>query len=156
MKCLRLFSRRHKDWFDENHAKIMDLRGKKWAPHLPHHHDPQYSTKKRSNCIRSTVKLQQHEIQDSYLNDRGDEIQGYFYNCQKEVYGPTCTGSSPLLNTDGTKLILGKNKIMERWAEHFDGVLNRPSSINDKAIERQSQVPVNEPLEVTLTLEEVR
>ena len=59
------------------------------------------------------------------------------------------------LNTDGTKLILQKNKIMERWAEHFDGVLNR-SSINDKAIERLRQVSVNESFDVTQALREVQ
>ena len=33
-----------------------------------------------------------------------------------------------------------KNKILERWVEHFDGVLNRPSSINNKIIEWREQV----------------
>ena len=32
---------------------------------------------------------------------------------------------------------------MKRWAEHFDGVLNRPSSINDDAINRLPQVECN-------------
>ena len=29
MECLGLSTRRHRDWFDENHAKIMDLIGEK-------------------------------------------------------------------------------------------------------------------------------
>ena len=32
---------------------------------------------------------------------------------------------------------------MKRWAEHFDGVLNRPSSISDGAINRLPQVVSN-------------
>ena len=32
---------------------------------------------------------------------------------------------------------------MKRWAEHFDGVLNRPSSINDGAINRLPQMKYN-------------
>ena len=32
---------------------------------------------------------------------------------------------------------------MKRWAEHLDSVLNRPSSINDDAINRLSQVECN-------------
>ena len=32
---------------------------------------------------------------------------------------------------------------MKRWAEHFDGVLNRPSSINDETIKRLPQVECN-------------
>ena len=79
-----------------------------------------------------------------------------FYSSLKEVYGPTSAGSSSLLSADGTKFISEKNKILERWAEHFDGVLNMPSSINDKSTERLPQVPVNESLDVTPTLGEVQ
>ena len=79
-----------------------------------------------------------------------------FYNSLKQVYSPTSAGSSPLLSADGTKLISEKNKIMERWAEHFDGVLNRPSPINEKAIERLPRFPVNESLDVIPTLGEVQ
>ena len=32
---------------------------------------------------------------------------------------------------------------MKRWAEHFDSVLNRPSSISDDAINRLPQVECN-------------
>ena len=65
-----------------------------------------------------------------------------FYSCRKEIYGPSSAGSSPLLCADGTKLISEKNKTLERWAKQFDGALNRPSSTNDKAIERLLQVPL--------------
>ena len=48
------------------------------------------------------------------------------------------------------------NKILQRWVKHFDGVLNRPSSINYEAIERLPQVLVNTLLDAVPTLEEVR
>ena len=40
-------------------------------------------------------------------------------------------------------LLTDKKAILKRWAEHFDGVLNRPSSINDEAINRLPQVECN-------------
>ncbi len=40
-------------------------------------------------------------------------------------YGPRSFGSSPLLNSDGTALITEKDKILQRWTEHFEAVLNR-------------------------------
>ena len=43
---------------------------------------------------------------------------------------------------------------MRRWARNFDGVLNRPFSINDEAIARLPQVPMN--TDAVPTLEEVR
>ena len=79
-----------------------------------------------------------------------------FYSSLIEVYDPTSASSSPLLSADGTKLISEKNKILEKWVEHFDGVLNRPSFINDNAIEQLLQLPMNESLNVTPTLGEVQ
>ena len=56
-----------------------------------------------------------------------------FYSGLKEIYGRTTSGTSPLLNIDGTTLITDKEDILKRWAEHFDSILNRPSVINDEA-----------------------
>ena len=50
---------------------------------------------------------------------------------------------TPLLSADGTSLLTDKEAILKRWAEHFDGVLNRPSSINDEAINRLPEVEYN-------------
>ena len=47
------------------------------------------------------------------------------------------------LSADGTSLLTDKKAILKRWAEHFDNVLNRPSSINDDAINRLQQVECN-------------
>jgi hypothetical protein len=103
-------------------------------------------------------------MQDSWLSSKADEIQSYadrhnmkqFYDALREVYGPTSSGSSPLLSADGNMLITDKEKILQRWAEHFNGVLNRPSSINVEAIDRLPQVPVNEALDDPPTLLETQ
>ena len=60
-------------------------------------------------------------MQDSWLSNKADEIQGHadrhdmknFYDALKEVdaYGPTSSGSSPLLSADGNPLIAEKEKI---------------------------------------------
>ena len=85
------------------------------------HHDPQCNNKKDvQRNIRSTIQLKLRKMQDSWLSARADDIQGYadknnmkiFYSSLKEVYAPTSAGSSPLLRTDGTKLISEKNKIL--------------------------------------------
>ena len=143
----------------------MDLIGKKCTAHLAHLHDPLYTIKKDAlRSIHSTIQLKLRKMQDSWLSTRTDEIHGYadkndmknFYRSLKEVYSSTSAGSSLLLSADGIKLISEKNKILERWAEHFNGVLNRPFSINDKTIEQLPQVRVNESLDVTPTQGEVQ
>ena len=103
-------------------------------------------------------------MQDSWLSNKADEIQGFadrndmknFYDGLKEVYGPTTSGSSPLLSADGSTLITDKEKILERWAEHFDSILNHPSTINDEAIDWLPQVPFDEMLDAVPTFEEIQ
>ena len=53
------------------------------------------------------------------------------------------TAQEPPLSANGTNLLTDKKAILKRWAEHFDGVLNRPSSISDEAINKLPQVKCN-------------
>ena len=90
-------------------------------------------------------------MQDSWLSRKADEIQSFadrkdmkkFFDALKTVYGGQSSGTTPLLSVDGTGLLTDKRGILKRWAEHFDSVLNRPSSINDDAFNRLPQVECN-------------
>ena len=66
-----------------------------------------------------------------------------FFDALQTVYNPQSSGTTPLLGADGTSLLTGKDAYLKRWAEHFDSVLNRPSPINDDAINRLPQVECN-------------
>ena len=66
-----------------------------------------------------------------------------YFNALKTVYSPQSSGTTPLLSADGTSLLTDKEAILKRWTEHFDSVLNRPSSINDDAFNRLPQVECN-------------
>ena len=101
-------------------------------------------------------------MQDSWLSKKADEIQSFadrkdmkkFFDALKTVYGPQSSGTTPLLGADGTSLLTDKGAILKRWAEHFDGVLNRPSSINDEAINRLPHVECNPLLDELPTVSE--
>ena len=80
---------------------------------------------------------------DFWLSKKADEIQSFadikntkkFFDALKKIYVPQSSGTTPLLSADGTSLLTDKEAFLKRWAEHFDGVLNRPS-IYDEAISR--------------------
>lgn len=55
------------------------------------------------------------------------------------------------LRPDGTTLLTDKHQILQRWAKHFESVLNRPSNISDEAINHLLQVPINHELDVLPT-----
>ena len=65
------------------------------------------------------------------------------------------SGSSLLLSADGSTLQVEKKMIIERWAEHFNSVLNRPAQINNEAINRLPQVPINHKLDVPPSKKEI-
>lgn len=157
--------RRNQDWFDENDEEIQALLTEKHQHYRAHQNDPTSLAKKDAfTNARRKVQKKLREMQDSWFSKKADEIQGYadshdikrFYDALKAVYGPQSSGSSPLLNADETQLLTEKKQILDRWAEHFNNVLNRPADINDEAIARLPQVEINKNLDTLPTVDEVR
>ena len=66
-----------------------------------------------------------------------------FHDALKTIYDPKSSGATTLLSADGSTLLTDKEAIFKRWAEHFLSVLNRPSSINEDAIDRLTQIECN-------------
>nr|VZI51540.1 unnamed protein product [Spirometra erinaceieuropaei] len=101
-------------------------------------------------------------MQDARTARKAEEIQGYadrnewknFFSAIKAVYGPPTKGTAPLLSADGSTLLTEKTQILQRWAEHFQGVLNRPFTISDAAIHRLPQVETNVDLDLPPSLQE--
>ncbi|XP_046846769.1 uncharacterized protein LOC124440415 [Xenia sp. Carnegie-2017] len=158
-------SRHQHDWFDENDEEIQALLDEKHRLHRAYQDDPTSVYKKNAFAsARRTVQCKLRAMRDSWLSAKADEIQAYadrndtkrFYEALNTIYGPRSSGNSPLLSSDGTSLITKKEKILHRWAEHFEAVLNRPSSINDKAIDRLPQVNINTTMDVPPVESEVR
>jgi hypothetical protein len=102
-------------------------------------------------------------MQDSWLLSKALEIQEYadtknmkaFYSAVNEVYGPQPSGSAPVYDKTGTVLLTDREEILHRWAEHFEAVLNRPSQINQDAINSLPQVRTNEELDSQPSLPEL-
>ncbi|BHF66146.1 hypothetical protein SprV_0200916000 [Sparganum proliferum] len=136
--------RQHQDWFDDNDAVISNLLAEKNRLHKAYVDHP--TTDNKAAFYRSRRHLQQRlrEMQDAWTARKAEEIQGYadrdewknFLSAIKTVYGPPTKGTAPLLSADGSTLLIEKTQILQRWAEHFRGVLNRPSAISDAAIAR--------------------
>ncbi|BHF63558.1 hypothetical protein SprV_0200655200 [Sparganum proliferum] len=154
--------RQHQDWFDDNDAVISNLLAEKNRLHKAYVDHPTADNK--AAFYRSRRQLQQRlrEMQDAWTARKAEEIQGYadrnewknFFSAIKAVYGPPTKGTAPLLNADGSTLLTEKTQILQRWAEHFRGVLNRPSAISDAAIDRLPQVETNADLDLPPSLQE--
>ena len=102
-------------------------------------------------------------MQDTWLSNRDNEIQSYvgrhdvkrFYDSLQCVYKSPTTGSSPMHGADNSRLITDKHKNFERWAQYFNSVFIRSSSINDETIQRFFQVAINPDLNILPSEDEV-
>ncbi|BHF84986.1 hypothetical protein SprV_1002814100 [Sparganum proliferum] len=154
--------RQHQDRFDDNDAVISNLLAEKNRLHKAYVDHPPADNK--AAFYRSRRQLQQRlrEMQDAWTARKAEEIEGYadrnewknFFSAIKSVYGPPTKGTAPLLSADGSTLLTEKTQILQRWAEHFRGVLNRPSAISDAAIDRLPQVETNADLDLPPSLQE--
>ena len=83
------------------------------------------------------------DLQDYWLRKKTEDSQSFadrkvmkkFHDALKTIYGPENSGATTLLSADGSTLLTDKEAVLKRWAEQFNSVLNRPSSINEDAID---------------------
>ena len=50
------------------------------------------------------------------------------YKELNQIYGPQHDGVAPVKSADGSTLLTEPSTILKRWDEHFDTILNQPSS----------------------------
>nr|VZH93823.1 unnamed protein product [Spirometra erinaceieuropaei] len=154
--------RQHQDWFDDNDTAIRNLLAEKNRLHKAYVDHPTDDNKAAFYRSRRHLQQRLREMQDAWTARKAEEIQGYadrnewknFFSAIKAVYGPPTKGTAPLLSADGSTLLTEKTQILQRWAEHFRGVLNRPSAISDAAIARLPQVETNADLDLPPSLQE--
>ena len=156
---------KHQDWFDENITEIQKFLDVKYQAHQAYQNDTSSQSKKYVyHAVVCKAQLHLRKLQDEWLSQKADKIQSYtdshnwkqFYGALKVVYGPHSSGSSPVLSADGSTLPIDKAKILGRWAENFNNVLNHPSSISEEAIAHLPQVVINTNLDDSPTVKEVR
>ena len=71
-----------------------------------------------------------------------------FYNGLREVYGPQRRGTTQLLAQDGTTALKEKDKTLDRFAQHFDQLLNVPGTVDKAALEELPKVNADAELEL--------
>nr|VZI48037.1 unnamed protein product [Spirometra erinaceieuropaei] len=153
--------RQHQDWFDDNDAAIRNLLAEKNRLHKAYVDHPTDVTKAAFYRNRRQLQQRLREMRDAWTACKAEEIQGYadrnewknFFSAIKAVYGPPTNGTALLLSADGNTLLIEKSPILQRWAEHFRGVLNRSSAISDVAIARLPQAETSVDLDLPPSLQ---
>ena len=155
--------RKHKDWFDEQDKDISKL-----LDDLHRSHEGWIGSK--CDSVRKDVYLQTKRtvqrklraMKESWWASKAAELQGAadkhdlrgFYENLRHIYGPCNTGVSPVLASDGATLLTERGAILERWAEHFNSVLNRRSCFDPTVIDELPLFSAAEWLDAVPTPEE--
>ena len=76
-----------------------------------------------------------------------------FYNGQKEVWGPKKKGPVQLKSTDGMETFSDSKRVVARWSEHFQKLLNVPGDIDQET--SRSALPRQASMRFYLTMDEM-
>ena len=147
-------NKKHKGWFDENEASVSSLLNELHSLHIEYINNKDSQAKKdRYSKKKQKVQAKLREMKDKWWCDRTRELQSAadtlriryakkLFSELKTVYGPSSKETSPFFDLDGHTVITEPSLITERWAQHFNQLLNRQSTISEDAIAEVPQRPV--------------
>ena len=78
-----------------------------------------------------------------------------FYNGLKEVWGPKKKGSVQLKSTSGMETFSDSKRVVARWSEHFQKLLNVPGDIDHEALDHIPQRIIKTSLDEIPTIDEM-
>ena len=157
--------RKHQDWFNENDADASKLINDMHVAHLASMNNKNcYKAKQKYHNIKRKVQQYLRRMKNRWWEKKAMELQHAadihdskkLYDGLKVIYGPPTKDSSPLLSSDGTKLLTKEKDTLNRWVEHYSEVLNRQSSINIDAIHSLPQRETVAELDIPPSASEVK
>ena len=162
---LGFVKRKHQDWFDENDAAISELLDDMHKAHHTWLQDKGSTSKATAyRKAKQLVQAKTRAMKDKFWATKAHELQQAadmkdtkrFYDGLKTVFGPKTSGVTPLCSADGQTLLTGSSEILQRWAEHFNNLLNQPSQVDEDAINKFPQWPLQEELSTPPSLDETK
>ena len=119
--------------------------------------------KDRYQHVKSAVQAKIRKMKEEWWKEKARQIQSAtnkndlraFYQELKAIHGPSFNGMSAVRSSDGRTILTDPTPIRERWAEHFEKLLNRPSNIADAVLEDLPSRPTLECLGLLVWLDEV-
>ncbi|CAH1250247.1 Hypp8829 [Branchiostoma lanceolatum] len=142
------------DWsvFRDNILKAAEdaLINQKRSARLAWENRPTRAYLRRFKKAKQEYQGRLRELQNLWCQDKAKEIQSYtdnrdlrrFFAATKEVFGPRRGGTNILLSADGITTLTEDQAILKRWKEHFQVLLNRPSTAADDLLRKVPQHPV--------------
>ena len=161
---LGFVGRKHRDWFDENDCHIKQLLDSVHDLHLRFIADKDNAELGDAyRTLKQQVQKSLRNMENTWWKERAAEMQHAadirdyktFHLCLKAVHGPKHKVSSEIKSKDGV-LLTEPEQVLNRWSEHFNGVLNLDSQFDMSVLDEIPQYDTNMSLTAPPTIEEVR
>jgi len=141
--------RKHQDWFDETDQHLAELLESQNSARI---NMLQTNTRsKKSKYTTAKRRLQQYtrKLKSDWWEAKAESLQlaadkndmKSFYRGLREVYGPARRGTTQLTALDGSTVLQERSEILNRFADHFDQLLNIPGLVDDSALDTIIQRP---------------
>ena len=135
--------RKHQDWFDPNDQELQNLMSRRDQSHQRVLQTR--STRSTTAAYKDACRLLQkctRALKSEWWEMKAEELQRSadrndmkgFYNGLKEVWGPAKKGPVHLKSTDGMETFSDSKRVVARWSEHFQKLLNVPGDIEHEAL----------------------
>ncbi|KAM9333757.1 uncharacterized protein KZ484_018739 [Pholidichthys leucotaenia] len=132
--------RKQQDWYDEHLKKLLEARNTARQENLQCN---TRSNKKEYSKAQSELQKYTREMKSNWWYEKAEELQTAadrkdiktFFTGLIEIYSPKPRGLIQLKAMDGETVLQEKDKILDRFADHFDQVLNNPGDLTEEAKE---------------------
>ena len=164
-KCLGFKKSKSRDWFDEQDNEIRPLLNKVHQEYDAWTEDTNNTQKEILYHIsRQHAQRSLRKMKDKWWSERAKDMQASadkhdtksFYQELKKVHGPKKRSTASIKDKAGRVLITEKKEIVDRWAEHFKGVLNQISDFDDSVLQELPEWEVNNELSSIPSLAETQ
>ena len=155
--------RKHQDWLDGDDVEfntLLEERNKAKAKVL--------QRKTRANTMRvakARSKLQKYtrDKKSQWWEEKVEGLQQAankndikaFYNGLRMVYGPQKRGTAHLMDQDGVIVLKDKDKTLNRFAQHFDQLVNVPGTVDKHDLDSLTDLPPYDDLSEAPSFEEL-
>ncbi|XP_030835970.1 uncharacterized protein LOC115921853 [Strongylocentrotus purpuratus] len=143
--------RKHQDWFDPEDSELLIFMKKRDETHqrvLQTRSTRSTTTAYKEACRhlqRYTRKMKtdwwEKKAEDLQRSSDNNDMKS-FYTGLKEVWGPQTRSTVHLKSLDGNTTFSDNKRVLERWSQHFETLLNQPGDIESAARDRINQRPV--------------
>ena len=156
---------RNKNWFDNNNAEIHRLLEERNRAHGNFLRNPSSIHLKRTwQEKHSEAQRSLRVMENAWWLDISPELRRHadagdqqnFYSCVKRIYGRFSKTLDVVRSEDGSILITDKGKILDRWREHYEHLLNTRHPCSPELLDQITIRPSIYAMGITPALEEVK